>query len=81
MILSLSTAENLERQAIEFCEDQKKNSVIYTESRLCPFLFTERGLSPEKVLQSVLAGFSKGEKLYGVKIRTIICFLKPNPGN
>ncbi|XP_003385387.1 PREDICTED: uncharacterized protein LOC100634558 [Amphimedon queenslandica] len=75
----LSTAENLERQAIEFCEDQKRNSVIYTESRLCPFLFTERGLNIEEVLQSVLVGFSKGEKRYGVKIRTIICFLKSFP--
>lgn len=54
--------------------------MVYSEARLCPSLFTVRGLSSEEALKIVLAAFAKGEKKYGIKVRVIIVFFKPNPG-
>ena len=54
--------------------------MVYTEARLCPSLFTVRGLSSEEALKIVLAAFAKGEKKYDIKVRVIIVFFKPNPG-
>jgi adenosine deaminase len=76
----LSSPDNLRRQCIEFCEDQKKHNVIYTESRICPFLYIGRDLfTPEGVVQTVLDAFKEGEALYDIKIRLILCFLRPCP--
>lgn len=80
IIVVCSTAENLERQGIEFCEDQKKNNVVYTEVRLCPFIFSDRGLSHEDAFKAILAGLTKGQAKFDVQIRIIICFLKQIPG-
>lgn len=76
-----STEDNLHRQAIEFCENQKDHNIIYSEVRLCPFLYTPRGLTPEGALKAVLQGLREGEKLHNVTVRVIICFIKPCPGN
>ena len=70
----------MQRQAREFCHEQKRQNVIYSESRLCPHIFLERGLTPAEVIDSVLEGFAQGQEETGVKVRLILCFIKPSPG-
>lgn len=80
-MLFYSTRENLNWQAREFCKEQKRQNIIYTEVRLCPFLFIKRGLTPEEVTQEVLKGLDEGQAEFGIKVRLILTFIKPRPGN
>jgi adenosine deaminase len=53
----MQTCEALERVATECVEDLTEDGVVYAEVRFAPELHTERGLTPEQVVESVLAGF------------------------
>ena len=75
-----STHDNLKRQAKEFCKDQQYHSVIYSETRLCPYLMTVRGLKPREALDAIIEGLSEGQKEYEVDVRIILAFMKNNPG-
>ena len=55
----MQTPEALERVAEECVEDLVEDGVVYAEVRFAPELHTVRGLTLEKVLESVLAGFDK----------------------
>jgi adenosine deaminase len=55
----MQTSEALERVARECVEDLVEDGVVYAEVRFAPELHTERGLTLEEVLESVLAGFDK----------------------
>ena len=53
----MQTCEALERVATECVEDLIEDGVVYAEVRFAPELHTERGLTTEQVVESVLAGF------------------------
>ncbi|MFZ2056578.1 MAG: adenosine deaminase [Acidimicrobiales bacterium] len=53
----MQTCEALERVATECVEDLIEDGVVYAEVRFAPELHTKRGLTPEQVVESVLAGF------------------------
>jgi len=55
----MQTCEALERVATECVEDLIEDGVVYAEVRFAPELHTERGLTLEQVVESVLAGFDK----------------------
>lgn len=75
----LSTEQNLKRQAIEFCKEQYCHNVIYCETRLCPHLFTSRGLLPEQALLAVIKGLEEGQKCHDIKVKIILSLIKSNP--
>ncbi|MCG6954876.1 MAG: adenosine deaminase, partial [Gemmatimonadetes bacterium] len=78
-ILTLSVmqdAEGLQRIAFELVEDHARENVRYLEVRFCPALCTTGGLTPDQVMDHVLAGLRRGEELYGVRTRVIVCALR-----
>ncbi len=54
------TPEGLARAAAEAAEDLAADGVVYAEIRFAPELHTEKGLSLDEVVESVLAGFRTG---------------------
>ena len=70
----------MRRQAIEFCKEQYSHNVIYCETRLCPHLFTRRGLLPEQALLAVIKGLEEGQKCHDIKVKVILSLIKSNPG-
>lgn len=78
-VLTLSVmqdAEALERIAYELAEDHAADGVRYAEVRFCPALNTQGGLTPEQVMDAVLAGHKRAERDFGVKCRVIVCALR-----
>ena len=55
----MQTREALERVASECVEDLSEDGVVYAEVRFAPELHTERGLSLDQVVESVLTGFDR----------------------
>ena len=53
----MQTSEALDRVAHECVEDLAEDGVVYAEVRFAPELHTERGLTLDEVVESVLAGF------------------------
>lgn len=72
----------IERVAYEFCEDKANEHVMYVEARYSPHAFlTPKNTNPEnldEVIASVYRGFQRGERDFGIKIRTILCTLIGN---
>ena len=80
LCLLCSTKENLSRQCREFLEDQRSQNVVYCEVRLCPYLFCQRGLTPEEVTTTVLEALESAQTEFNVVVRVLLCFLKPYKG-
>ena len=55
----MQTSEALERVASECVEDLVDDGIVYAEVRFAPELHTERGLTLEQVVESVLTGFDR----------------------
>jgi adenosine deaminase len=53
----MQTSEALERVARECVEDLAEDGIVYAEVRFAPELHTERGMTLEEVVESVLTGF------------------------
>ncbi|MBO0840536.1 MAG: adenosine deaminase, partial [Sciscionella sp.] len=71
------------RVAAECVEDLAADGVVYAEVRYAPELFTERGLSLERIVEAVQAGFDEGvarAKKAGKRIRigTLLCAMRQN---
>ena len=79
VIICHRTKEALERVAYEYCEDLKRQNVVYAEIRYNPFCEVEAGPTGEEYCEGVIAGLEKGEKEFGVKVRSILCFMRENP--
>ena len=75
----LQSEAALERAAYELCEDAARENVIYMEIRFAPLLHVKEGLSPNQVMESVLAGMRRSEADYAIKTELIVCGLKHEP--
>jgi len=75
-IMIMQTRESLERITYELLEDAAKENVKYIEIRYAPLLHTERGLTIEEVIDSVLSGIKKGEADFDVKGNLILSCLR-----
>ena len=69
----------LERVAYELCEDAAKENVIYMEIRFAPLLHLQQGLSPQGVVEAVLAGMRRAEGDLSIQTGLILCALKNEP--
>ena len=75
-----STKENLKRIAYEFCEDSFNNNVIYAEYRYWPFAGVDNKLAPNDFIEAISDGLDEGQKVFKVKVRQILCFMRHKPG-
>lgn len=72
----LQTKEGLRRGAFELIRDVAKEQVKYIEVRFAPMLSTDRGLSCQEVIESVVDGLKQGETTYGVYASAIVCAMR-----
>lgn len=70
----------MERVTYECVEELHRQNVLYAEVRYCPIREVEGGLTGEEYCEGVIAGLERGERDFGVKVRSILCFLRENPG-
>jgi len=75
-IAVMQTRHAIERVAFEFAEDMHRDGVVYAEVRFAPCFHTERGLTPEAVVQAALDGLARGREKYGVESGLIICGMR-----
>ena len=68
----LQTKDNLELASFSLGEELEKENVIYAEVRFAPLLHTQKGLTPEEVIEAVKKGFSK----CSVKTNLILCMIR-----
>lgn len=72
----LQTADALERVAYEIVEQSALHRCKYIEVRFAPRLHTNKGLTMQEVIESVLSGLQKGENRFGVISRGIVICLR-----
>lgn len=74
--LVMQTRESLERITFELFEDAAKENIKYMEVRFAPMLHTEKDLTMEEVIESVLSGMRKAETTYDIKGNLILGCLR-----
>lgn len=52
--------DSIERVAFECAQDLANDGVVYAEVRMAPELCTEKGLTLDEVMQSIITGFERG---------------------
>ena len=67
--------DNIKRVAVEFCQDSARNGVAYVEARYPPQLLATDRVKPDDVVRAVTEGFDEGQRLYGVKAKSILCLI------
>jgi adenosine deaminase len=72
----LQTEEALERVAFELAEDAAKENVWYMEVRFAPNLHQQRGATLERIVDAVLAGLRRAERLYRIRTGVIVCGIR-----
>jgi adenosine deaminase len=75
-IAVMQTDEALERVAYEQAEDLSRDGVIYFETRFAPIFHTQKGLTHQQVVSSVLKGLERGRKDFGIASGLIICAMR-----
>jgi adenosine deaminase len=75
-VLCLQTAQALERVAYEAVEDASKQNIKYLEIRFAPQLHTDKGLTLEEIVSSVLAGMKNAGEAFGVRARLLLTCLR-----
>ena len=68
----MQTADNIERIATEAVEDLADDGVVYAEIRFAPELHQQQGLSLDDVVEAVVAGLERGERLAAQRDRSIV---------
>ena len=72
----MQTYDSLVRTAFELGEDAAQENVRYMEVRYCPILHQQQGMTLYNIVQAVLEGLAKAEKLYGIKTGVILCGIR-----
>lgn len=75
-LLCLQTKEGLTQAAYQLVRDVAKDDVGYIEVRFAPMLSTNKGLTCEEVIESVIYGLERGQDEYGVYASAIVCAMR-----
>ncbi|URT72744.1 adenosine deaminase [Cytobacillus firmus] len=74
--LVMQSKENIKRISFELFEDAAKENVKYMEVRFAPLLHTQKGLSVEEVIQSVIEGMREAEEQFDIKGNIILSCMR-----
>lgn len=74
--LEMQSKENIKRISFELFEDAAKENVKYMEVRFAPLLHTQKGLSVEEVIQSVIEGMREAEEQFDIKGNIILSCMR-----
>lgn len=72
----MQTRDGLHRVARECAEDLAADGVVYAEVRFAPELHTERGLTHDEVVETVLDGFRVGSAGTGLTVATLVTAMR-----
>ncbi|MGE6753688.1 adenosine deaminase [Rossellomorea sp. NPDC071047] len=72
----MQSKENLKRITFELYEDAAKENVKYMEVRFAPLLHTEKGLSVEEIIGSVIEGMKEAEEQFDIKGNIILSCMR-----
>lgn len=72
----LQDRNSLSRVAFELGEDLSNDSTIYAEVRVAPIQHIKGGLSVDEVVEAILEGLKRAEKLYGITLRLLLCAMR-----
>src|SRR5260370_31143978 len=75
-IALMQTDEKLRLVVFDLFEQLQQDHLLYAEIRFAPLLHTERGLSPEQVVEIVEAATSHACASTGIEARLILCTLR-----
>lgn len=75
----MQSKESLRRIAYELMQDASRENVKYMEVRFAPLLHTEKGLTTEEVIESVLNGMKDAEREFDIKGNLILSCLRHMP--
>ncbi len=70
------TPDAIARVAAECAEDLAADGIVYAEVRFAPELHTQRGLSMDDVVRSVLTGFAEGSRGRNIRIVGLLCAMR-----
>jgi adenosine deaminase len=72
----MQSKENLKRITFELYEDAAKEQVKYMEVRFAPLLHTQKGLSVEEIIGSVIEGMKEAEEQFDIKGNIILSCMR-----
>ena len=75
-IAVMQTEEALQRVAYEQAEDLSRDGIVYFETRFAPVFHTQKGLTHQQIVSSVLKGLERGRKDFGITSGLIICAMR-----
>lgn len=75
-IAVMQTKEDLERVSFELMEDASIENIKYIEIRFAPQQHKKEGLTTKEIIQSVLSGMKRAEKLYDIKGNYILSCMR-----
>ena len=78
-IAVMQSKKSLERVSYELLADAAKENVKYIEVRFGPNLHTQKGLTLDEVIESVIAGMKRAEKEFDIKGNLILSCLRFMP--
>ena len=72
----MQTKEALHRVAAECAEDLAADGVVYAEVRMAPELCLQGGLSPDEVVEAILAGFDSADTVQPITIGLLVTAMR-----
>jgi adenosine deaminase len=72
----MQTKDALARVAAECAEDLADDGVVYAEIRAAPEQHTERGLTPDEVVEAILEGFRAGSAGRGITVGFLVTAMR-----
>src|SRR5580700_1581545 len=76
IVATLQKPEDIEKAFFEVCEAAARETVWHLELRYCPLLHTDKGMSPNEVVESCIKAGNRAEKERDISVRHILCGLK-----
>ncbi len=75
-IALMQTEEQLRLVVFDLFEQLQRDHLLYVEIRFAPLLHTEKGLSPEQVVETIEKATSQASVSTGIEARLILCTLR-----
>jgi len=75
-IALMQTQEQLQLVVTDVFEQLRRDNLLYAEIRFAPYLHTDKGLSPEQVVEADEAATAQASAATGIEARLILCTLR-----